>query len=126
MQLDPLEGIALITLAVIQGEVGEEGEDGTFTADTVIPLDANVVFEVRTADTQPELAAAPYTVLATATQANPIVTKAAPILLSSVFDGLDLRRYWLELQITVNPTADAQQTPTVDDWDLSFTCIDDD
>ncbi len=95
-----------------------------FAYDTTIPADASVVFEVRTADTQTGLAAASWTTVATATAASQVVTMANPVLLSDYLTGPLLRNDWLELQITINPDSGGTQTATVNNWDLSFTCLD--
>jgi hypothetical protein len=100
------------------------------TWDTLTPGDSNVAFRARTAATEADLATSSWAPLGTA-QANPD-TQVCPLLGGPAGCPIDLyaklggkpaaERTFLELQITMNPTSDALDGPTVNGWEISYSC----
>jgi len=91
---------------------------------TETPSDSNIVFTVQTGDTTAEVTAMPALPLATVSGA-PITTwtgaDVATVLAAAsppVPNGLILR-----VNITLNPSTDKYQAPTLVDWRQAFTCV---
>lgn len=97
------------------------------TYDTSIPDDASVVFRVRTAVAEAELASAAYRELRVATQAEPDCTLTSPagcpVDLFQALDGFPLARdRFLELEMRLNPTSNQVQSPVVHSWRITYSC----
>jgi hypothetical protein len=101
-----------------------------FTWDTVTPSDSNVVFRARTGLTQADLANYSFVTLGTA-QANPDtqvcallpVTTECPVKLGDALGGKPAaERQFLELHIVMNPASDTIQGPTVNGWEIQYSC----
>ena len=108
---------------------GQQVQWGFFAYDTVTPGDSNVVFQVRTAATQAGLASAPLTTVATAkatpnTQVCPMGGPApCPIDLFTALGGLPkAQQPFLELVYTLNPTTGNTLPPTVQSWEITYSC----
>lgn len=93
------------------------------------PGDSNVVFRVRTADTESDLASATFVDIATATS-TPNDTQNCPM--SGAVSGCPLDLFAtlgdqaaqlpaLEVQITLNPGSNGE-TATLTDWQITYSC----
>jgi len=93
-----------------------------FDWQTVTPSDSNIVFTAQTADTQTDLA--------TATPVVPLGTVSGPPITS--WTGTDVSQAlapnpslaWLRVTITLNPSSDHQQAPTLTAWRQQYDCVD--
>jgi hypothetical protein len=93
------------------------------TYDTTNTQGGDVLFRVRTADTEAGLAGATWTTAKTATQAAPdckpgIAT--CPVDMVALL-GNGASKPFLQLEMTVTPTS-LGKTPTLDSWQVTFTC----
>lgn len=109
---------------------GTKTQWGYFTYDTATPTDSNVVFSVRSADTEAGLASATTHLVATA-HSTPTDTQvcdastACQIDLYTELGGLpDARRDWLEVIMELNPSMDGTLAPAVNNWQITFSCPD--
>ena len=107
--------------------------------DTTIPQEpgstpeASVIFEARSAPDQDGLAGlmeSDFKLLRTATVAEPDcgigagAVAGCPIDLYDMFEGIPgARNAWVELRITVTPTEDGRNGPTVNSWRLDYSCV---
>ncbi len=102
---------------------------GYLAYDSTTPSDSNILFQVRTAADQPSLTSASYVSAATA-QASPVNTQVCPMSgpspcpvdLYSKLGKFNAINQYLELQITLNPTSDGSQAPTVNNWQITYSC----
>ncbi len=117
---------------------GTQVQWGLFGYNATTLGNSNVVFSVKAATTQAGLAAAPSITLATA-QATPTDTQVcpvpkipaqipaptcAPIDLYTKLGGLPAARYdFLQLSMTFNPNTLLTITPTVTDWQMTYSCV---
>lgn len=104
---------------------------GFLAIDTTTPGDSSVSLRARTADTEEELAMATYVDIGTLSVANGNSLCSAPDVdgcpldLYALLGGAPLAHHALvEIEVTVNPTSDKSQLPTVDEWSLSYSCVD--
>lgn len=96
---------------------------------TTIPSgsDAQVTFEVRTAQSEADLEDATFTAAATATVTAQDCAKNAPmdgvcpVDLYTLLGKLDSKEEFLELQVTVTPGTD-YSTPSVENWEITYSC----
>jgi hypothetical protein len=101
---------------------------GYLAYDTTTPVSSNVSFRVRTASTQAGLSSAPYVGAATAqaspdTQLCPLSGPSpCPVDLYPKLGQYDANNPYLELSVTLNPTSDQSQSPTVNNWQLTYSC----
>jgi len=92
------------------------------------PGDSNVVFNARTADTQALLAAETFVPVATAhalpnNQVCPMTgVTGCPIDLYQTLGNPAARRQFFELQIILNPSSDFTQAPSLDNYQISYSC----
>jgi len=108
---------------------GTKVQWGYLAYSTVTPGNSNVVFSARTATTQAGLSSASYTSLATA-QSSPTDTQACamsgpspcPVDLYTKLALPAARQEFLEFSVLMNPTADKAAAPTVNSWDLTYSC----
>lgn len=91
--------------------------------DTTIPGDATVDWEVSTGPTAADAAAGPGVQVATSTAANPDAPSASPVDIETPLIPNHVQPY-LELRITMNPTSNGTGAPTVESWNLKYTCAD--
>jgi hypothetical protein len=91
--------------------------------DTDVPGDATVLWEVSTGDTAAAAAAGPWTAVAQSTAANPDATPGSPIDLVSSLNSSAHEPY-MELRITLTPTTSNASAPTVYDWNIKYSCLD--
>jgi hypothetical protein len=107
---------------------GTKPQWGFFAYDSVTPSDSNVVFEARTAVTSADLPTATFKTLATAkavpnTQTCPLTGPSpCPIDLYNIFGLPGAKFPWLELKITVNPSTGGGSIPTVNSWNVTYSC----
>jgi hypothetical protein len=102
---------------------------GVFTYTTTTPGDSDVVFAVHTADTVAALAA-PLVTVATAkatpapdTQSCQLGDAGCPKDLYAALGGSPAAaRPVLEIVMTLDPTSDASQGPSVLDWSVTYSC----
>ncbi len=87
-----------------------------------VPGDSRIDFSVRTADTEDELSAANFVLAGVAELGSEVVPPFAPIQLRDVLDLGDTDKSWLELRFKRIDSTDSE-TPTVDEWDLQFSCV---
>ncbi len=109
---------------------GTKTQWGYFTYDSTTLSDSNVVFSVRSADTEVGLGSATQHLVATA-HATPTDTQvcdastACQVDLFNELGGLpDARRDWLEVTMELNPSMDGTIAPAVNDWQITFSCPD--
>ncbi|MDI3291686.1 vWA domain-containing protein [Polyangium sp. 15x6] len=109
---------------------GTKVQWGYFAYDSVTPGDSNLVFAARTADTAAALSGA-FTTLATA-KASPadtqLCTMAGPAPCPvDVYTKLGLpgaRQSFLEFSVTFNPTTNKGAAPTLNGWEITYSCVD--
>lgn len=103
---------------------------GYFGYETVAPSTSEVVFDARWADTEPELASAVYKPLATArstptdSQLCGLASDCSVDLFTAAGEAPDAHRAWLELRATLHPDASLTSGPSVDRYDITYTCVD--
>jgi hypothetical protein len=91
-----------------------------FDWETVTPADSNIVFKAQEATTQPGLAGAmPVVTLGTASGA-PITTWTGTDVSTLITPSLS----YLRVTITLNPSSDGTQAPTLTAWRQQFDCVD--
>lgn len=96
---------------------------------TSCPGDSNIVFRARTSTTQAGLTAATYKNLTTA-QSTPTNTQICPmsgpspcpVNLFSLLGATDAKLPWLELEATLNPTSNQLNGPTLNNWQVTYSC----
>jgi hypothetical protein len=104
---------------------------GFLSIDTTMPTDSNIVLRARAANTEAGLATATWVPLRTLNNATgssdcsaPNVT-GCPIDLYALLDGAPLAHYaFIEVEVTMNPTGDKAALPVVDEWSVSYSCVD--
>jgi len=109
---------------------GTKVQWGYFAYDSVTPGDSNLVFAARTATTAAQLSG-PYTTLATA-HATPSDTQLCAMAGPSpcpidVYNKLALpaaQQEFLEFSVTFNPTANKGAAPTLNGWEITYSCVD--
>ncbi len=90
---------------------------------THTPGNSSIAFKVQTADTQGTLAAATLANLATVSGAPVLTWQGADV--QTALDTIPSKsKAWLRVTITLNPTSDAMQTPTLDAWRQAYDCVD--
>lgn len=101
---------------------------GYLAYDTTTPADSSIQFAVRTAPDATSLSSASFVSAATA-QASPDTQVCAmsgpapcPVDLYPKLGQFDAVNPYLELQITLTPTSDGSQSPTVNNWQLAYSC----
>ena len=102
---------------------------GYLAYDTVTPGDSQVQLRFHTSDddvTYGALSAATVASAALNSQVCPMAGPApCPVDLFSALGGLPAaRRLYLEVQMTLQPTSDANQTPSVNNWQVTYSCPD--
>lgn len=104
---------------------------GFLSVESTTPGDSFITIQVRTGDTEAELASAPFSDLTTlsAAQGNSICTSPSvtgcPLDVYEALGGdADARHTYVELSATVTPTSDKQLLPSLQNWSLSYSCID--
>lgn len=119
----PYEAVTFTEIYQTNCAEGQHPQWGYFGYQTSIPSsDTQVSFRARTADSQADLTSATWHDVSTATEAAPdcIVGVAdCPVDLFEVL-GDDNNREFLELEITVTPSRG--ETPSVEDWQITFSC----
>ena len=96
--------------------------DTTIEADT----DAQVSFRVRTAQSEAGLSSATWQDAATATADSPDCAKGSPVAgacpvdMYSLLGAVEAKRDYLELEVTLTP--DGEVAPTLEDWELTYSC----
>ncbi len=109
--------------------LGSKPQWGYFAYDSVDPGDSSIAFRARTADLQTGLSTATYKPLATA-QSAPTDTQVCPLSgpspcpvdLYIKLGTPDAKRRWLELEVTLNPTSNKLNTPTLNNWNITYSC----
>jgi hypothetical protein len=96
-----------------------------FSYDTTLTGDANVLFEMRTADTQGGLASATQKTISLADSTTPDVLASNPVDLraSNKLGSTGSQRSFLELTMTLTPTSDGTGPATVEGWNISYSCL---
>ena len=104
---------------------------GYFGYDVTAISDSYVLFAARVADTQAELAMATSQTLTTA-RSTPTDTQLCPMNGSVTDCPIDLyeilgtpaaHRSFLELVATLHPSSNSAQGPTVNSWNITYSCI---
>jgi hypothetical protein len=91
-----------------------------FDWQTVTPLDSNIVFSAQEATSEAALTGAmPVAMLGTASGA-PITTWTGTDVSTLITPSLN----WLRVTITLNPSSDETQAPTLTAWRQQFDCVD--
>ncbi|MCK6587698.1 MAG: VWA domain-containing protein, partial [Polyangiaceae bacterium] len=99
---------------------------GFFAYDTSIPGDASVIFQAQTS-TNPASFPAQLLTLATAgaaSQVCPMVGPApCPVNLFDKLGGIpNAQNEYLKLVIKTNPTTDKSGAPTINNWEITYSC----
>ncbi|NUQ75481.1 MAG: VWA domain-containing protein [Polyangiaceae bacterium] len=99
---------------------------GFFAYDTSIPGDASVIFQAQTS-TNPASFPAQLLTLATAgtaSQVCPMVGPApCPVNLFNKLGGIpNAQNEYLKLVIKTNPTTDKSGAPTINNWEITYSC----
>ncbi len=94
-----------------------------FSYDSTVPGDATITFEMRTGNTAAEAATGSWKLVSIATNAQPDVYPSAPINLKNVLGDVDAQRPYLQMRVTLDPTSSGSATPTLYDWDIQFSCL---
>lgn len=90
---------------------------------TTVFGDARIEFAVRTAETEDELSSASFELASVADVETQTVPPFDPIHLDEVLDPGDEFQPWLELRMKrINGLIDGS-TPSVEEWDLQFSCV---
>ncbi len=102
---------------------------GYLAYDTVTPGDSSVAFRVHTSADDVTYGALTAPTLAQATpntQVCPLAGPApCPVDLYTALGGIpEARNRYLELQISIQPTSDTNQTPSVNNWQVTYSCPD--
>jgi hypothetical protein len=102
---------------------------GFFTFDAATPSDSSVLFRLRTAAAEAELARASFVDLLTASAALGTERCAftgpapCPIDLYEVLDGAPLAHHpFAQLQVLLRPASDDGRMPAVQEWQLTYSC----
>jgi hypothetical protein len=101
---------------------------GFFTYEATTPGDSTAEFRIRTAPTHDELGRASFTLLITArapdTQSCSFFGPApCPIDLYEVLEGAPRAHHaFAELSVLLNPTSDGTALPSVQSWNLNYSC----
>jgi len=93
-----------------------------FDWETVTPKDSSIDFTVQTAATQPLLAPAPSVSLASVSGA-PVVTWTGADVSQALAPGTS--QAWLRVNITLRPSSDHLDAPTLTAWRQAYDCVDD-
>lgn len=109
---------------------GSNPQWGLMTWDSVTPSDSNIQFRGRTAVDQASLAGASYITLGTAqaapdTQVCPLSGGPAscPVDVYDAFGLPEATNPWLELEVTINPSSNNSVGPTLNDWQITYSCV---
>jgi hypothetical protein len=103
---------------------------GFFTYETEIEAGAEILFEVRTAPTEAELATATWSSLATATDALQSCGLGGPLpacpvnVYDAVGGGSAAKNPSLELRATLTPGSSGTSKAVLNSWRLTYTCQD--
>jgi hypothetical protein len=92
--------------------------------DTTTPGSATVQFEIGTGNSAAEAAADPGTLVSTATSVAPDIAAGSPLDLATALGAVSTNHSYIELRVTLNPTIDGSAAPTLHDWRLSYSCLD--
>jgi von Willebrand factor type A domain len=97
--------------------------------DTSCPSDSSVLFQGRTATTQAGLATAAFQTLGTATSTPTNLQTCAltgpspcPVDLYDKLGVPAAKFPWFELMLSLKPSSDGSTGPTVNKWDITYTC----
>ncbi len=104
--------------------------------DANTPSTSNITFDIRTANAEADLATATFkTLAAKADSSHPICNPATvdgvgvddpacPVILAAELKPEDGTRLWLELQMTVDPVNAAGAAVKLNNWQITYTCVD--
>ncbi len=105
---------------------------GLFTYVAHTPADSKVEFRARTASTEAGLAMQLFRPVATAAR-TPVDTQTCslfgpsgvcPVSMYNKLGGLpDARRSYLEVQTELYPSSNLVETPALDSWEVTFSCV---
>jgi hypothetical protein len=105
---------------------------GFLTYNTTVPGDANVRFQMRTANTLTDLAMASWMDLAVVPPDPAVCLGSGPSpqcpidlyrKLSQNLTALtNARLHYVELAVTLNPTSNSRFSPTLNDWNITYSC----
>lgn len=102
---------------------GKAPEWHFFDWQTTTPKDSSLMLTVQTADTQLTLPAAPLASLATVSGA-PVVTWTGADVASALKAIPSKSKSWLRVNITLNPSSDQMDSPTLQAWRQAYDCVD--
>ena len=111
-----------------QCPIGGQVQWSFLAYDTSTPADSSIRFRARSADTQAELSAAPFADLATARAATNTQQCAlsgpapCPIDLYENLGAARAKLRYLELEAAVTPSTDQRSTPTLNAWQITYSC----
>ena len=105
---------------------GQGPQWGYLAYDSITPGDSTLRFRARVAKTQADLTTATWTTLATLPpdpDSCPVSGPApCPKSLYNTFGATQAKYPFLELEITLTPTTDKQFGPTVNSWNVAYSC----
>ena len=99
-----------------------------FSWDATTPATSEISFRVRTATTKAGLGSATWSSVATkSTNAAPDCLASGPapcpIDLYNLLGKQAAQKKFLELEVSIKPNSDKKQTPTLETWQISYTCL---
>jgi hypothetical protein len=101
---------------------------GYFAYDTITPSTSNVAFKVRTGDTLTSFGATKTLATATLSPNTQVCAMGGPAPcpknIGSILGLPDASKRYLELIVNLNPSDDATLVPTVNDWQITYSCVD--
>lgn len=110
--------------------MGARPQWGFFAYDSDTPADSSIEFRVRVGATEEELTTATPTLLATAAAASNSETclmsgpSPCPIDLYEQLGGRPASSFeWLDLEVMLIPSSDGTQAPVLNDWRLTYSCL---
>ena len=121
------EGTVVTQVYAPECPPGTHVQWGYLAYDTTTPSDSTVVFAARTAETE-ALLTGPFTPVATAqaapdTQVCPMTgSSGCPVDLYAALGTAAAFGSVLELQVTLNPSSTSTSSPTLHDWQITYSC----
>lgn len=101
---------------------------GYLSWDSDTPKDSEISFRIRTANSKSELSNSTWkTVNIKSSNSNPDCSATGPspcpVNLYDILDKIDAQNIFLELEVTFKVSPDKKQTPILNVWEITYTCI---
>ena len=107
---------------------GQTPQWGYLSWDATTPVGTEISFRIRTAKTKADLSGASWVAVSTkSTDMKPDCSMAGPapcpIDLYALLGKMDAQEKFLELETNFKVDGDKKNTPTLEKWEVSYTCI---